>query len=578
MQQQLALGVEGGGTKTEWVLVSFPENRIVKRGVLPPANYKLVTHETLERIFEVLPKQVDRVGVFLAGCISEKDLDDVSGIARKAWPDAKVTVGSDRESGFAAALGDGDGIAVISGTGSAVTGRKGDQIDKAGGWGQLLGDKGGGYNIAVQGLRLALSCYDLERRVTPLAKKILHALALNRLKDLVNWAMDADKMAVARLVPAVFSAAAEGDSEVSVVIESGAQTLAEYAAAVARRLGLEAPEVKLMGGIFLNYELYVWQFKEHLRTILPSGRVSVCRDSGALGAAWLAARESAGAPPFRQTTKLQAVDIASLASAPTEQRNPRSAGLDRLALPEMVDLFIESENDVKQALVACREALCTAVETVAAALMRGGRLFYVGAGTSGRLGVLDASEIPPTFGVSANVVQGIIAGGGKALYSAVEGAEDQAEQGAYTMMERGVTALDVVCGITASGRTPFVLGALQKARETGATTMLLTCNPQRARPIEAWDVEIDLPSGPEIVTGSTRLKAGTATKLALNIITTCAMIRLGRVKDNLMVDLNVSNTKLQDRAARLVSQARGISYETARAELEKKGWNVRECL
>ena len=263
----------------------------------------------------------------------------------------------------------------------------------------------------------------------------------------------------------------------------------------------------------------------------------------------------------------------------TEQRNPRSAQLDQLAAGELVDLFVSEESCVSQALAAARTPLVAAVETASRALQLGGRLFYVGAGTSGRLGVLDASEIPPTFGTAPDLVQGIIAGGVTALYSAVEGAEDQAEAGALAMTERGVNERDVVCGITASGRTPFVLGALQQARILGAKTILLTCNSGRHRSEDdAWDVEIDLPTGAELVTGSTRLKAGTATKVALNIISTCSMIRLGKVRENLMVDLNASNAKLRARAIRLVSQVRGCALQDARALLEQKRWSVRAAI
>jgi len=578
MQQQLVLGVEGGGTKTEWVLVSLPENKIVRQGSLPAANFKLITRQTLERFFDVLPDDVSRVGIFLAGCASDRDREELLKIVKAWYFAAKVAVGSDRDSGFATAFEDGDGIAVISGTGSAVTGRKAGRIENAGGWGQLLGDKGGGYNIAVHGLRLTLSCYDLKRQVTPLGEKILRALSLNRLEDLVNWAVAADKMSVAKLAPAIFAAAAEGDAEMLAVIRSGAYTLADYTAAVAGRLDLSTPDVKLLGGLFLTYQPYVSFFKNRLREILPGSRVSVCRESGALGAAWLAAKGDSSTPVVIQAAEAREEDIAGLATASTEQQNPLSARLDQLSLPEMIDLFVTEEVHVAAAITACRDDLCRAVETVGDALKNGGRLFYVGAGTSGRLGVLDASEIPPTFGASPEIVQGIIAGGVRALYSAVEGAEDQQEQGACAMLERGVKPGDVVCGITASGRTPFVLGALREAKKTGAKTILLTCNPQRQRADETWDVEIDLPTGAEIVTGSTRLKAGTATKLALNIISTCAMVRLGKIKGNMMVDLHASNTKLRDRAIRLVSQSRGISYAAAKAELEKKNWIVRDCI
>jgi N-acetylmuramic acid 6-phosphate etherase len=170
-----------------------------------------------------------------------------------------------------------------------------------------------------------------------------------------------------------------------------------------------------------------------------------------------------------------------------------------------------------------------------------------------------------------------MAGGVTALHKAVEGAEDQPEAGALAVVQRGVRAGDVVCGLTASGRTPFVLGALTRAHALGARTILITCNPKRARTAE-WDVAVDLPTGPEIVTGSTRLKAGTATKLALNLISTAAMVRLGRVRGNRMVDVGISNEKLRDRGTRLVAEATGLSYDEARKRLEAAGWNVRECL
>jgi N-acetylmuramic acid 6-phosphate etherase len=577
MQQQLVLGLEGGGTKSEWVLISPVDNKVVRQGVLPAANLKLIGDESLERMLKLVPGDLTHAGIFLAGCVTESDHTRLRAVAAKTWPFAKLTVGSDRESGFAAAFGDGDGIAVISGTGSAVTGRREGNIEKAGGWGQLLGDKGGGYNIAVQGLRIVLSCYDLERRVTPLGEKILHALSLNRLEDLVNWAASADKMSVAKLAPVVFRAAEEGDDEIAGTIRSGARTLADYTAAVAGRLGLIAPNIKLLGGLFLNQGSYVVYFQERLFELLPEARVSTCRESGAMGAAWLAAKEDCLNPPGA-STPATAVDADDLAIAGTEQPNPLSSGLENLTVPEIIALFISEEKHVTEALASAAGPLCKAAEMVTEAIKNGGRLFYAGAGTSGRLGVLDASEIPPTFGVPPDLVQGIIAGGPVALYSSMEGAEDQPEQGAISILERGVRATDVVCGITASGRTPFVLGALRKAGEAGARTILITCNPLRSRSNATWDLEIDLPTGPEIVTGSTRLKAGTATKIALNILSTCAMIRLGRVKGNMMVDLRASNSKLKDRATRLVSRLRGLSYEQARTELENANWNVRACL
>jgi N-acetylmuramic acid 6-phosphate etherase len=244
---------------------------------------------------------------------------------------------------------------------------------------------------------------------------------------------------------------------------------------------------------------------------------------------------------------------------------------------ELVNLFINEEHFVTDALQAQHQNLEKAVDLVATAFQNNGRLFYVGAGTSGRLGNLDASEIPPTFGEPPDRVQAIIAGGARALHTSVEGAEDDEVQGARSIIERGIKAEDVVCGITASGRTPFVIAALNQAKTLGVKTILLTCNPARNKS-SPFDLEIDLPTGPELLTGSTRLKAGTATKLALNIISTCSLIRLGKIQSNWMTGLNPSNSKLRDRAIRMVSQIRNISFEAAEKLLEESNWNIKESL
>lgn len=567
------LGVDGGGTKTEWALLSGDGIQITS-GVLPAANLRLITDHALGRMFHALPAEATHVGVFLAGCGNEADRARLRRLVESRWPHAHVVVGSDRASGFATALEGRDGITVIAGTGSAVTGRRDDKIEKAGGWGQLLGDKGGGYNLAVQALRRVLSDYDIDHRVGELSQSILRKLCLNKLEDLDAWASTADKMSVAMLAPVVFEAAKLGHHEMLSAVQGGALTLATFTAAVAGRLGLDAPEVKLTGGLFIYHPEYGELYREYLSKILPAADVSVCTLSPGLGAAWLASRANLNPPPAIAVSEI--IGRPDLSTATTEQRNPRSANLDKLSSAELIDLFVTEEEFVRQALEAARGQLIAAVDVVSAALQNGGRLLYVGAGTSGRLGVLDASEIPPTFGAAPEQIQGIIAGGATALHSAVEGAEDQAEAGALAMAERGVTSADVVCGITASGRTPFVLGALERATKLGAKTILLTCNPARDRKDDQrYAVMIDLSTGAEIVTGSTRLKAGTATKVALNIISTCSMIRLGKVRGNLMIDVSVSNVKLRDRAARLVSELRGCSYDEACAVLEKTNWDVR---
>ena len=571
------LGVEGGGTKTAWVLAEHDgeELRVLDQGKLPPSNFRLTTPERLRAIFSALPKQIDRAGIFLAGCGLE-DRQSLARLCAEIWPAAKIVTGSDRDSGLAAALGHADGIAVNAGSGSSVTGRRGDKIEKAGGWGHILGDAGGGYFLSVQALRLILREYDLHRGEVQFTEKVLRALSLNNLDELVRWAQTADKMELATLVPVVFEAAANGDTRVMEIIEEGALCLCEYTEAVASRLRLLAPKVILLGGLFHRDSIYTHAFRRKLKKNLPDARVAAAERTPELGAAWLAAE-------MGDHATIQALDredkIDNLAAALTEQRNPRSENLEKLSARELVELFVEEEKFVQDALRGAIVDLAKTVEMVATSLRKGGRLFYVGAGSSGRIGVLDASEIPPTFGASAELVQGIIAGGATALSRSVEGAEDEADNGALAIDERGIKNGDVVIGLTASGRTPFVLGALGRAKSLGAKTVLLTCNPAgTAASTPDVDLTIDLATGPEILTGSTRLKAGTATKIALNIISTGVMVALGKVRGNLMIDLQILSTKLRDRAIRLVAEIAGYDYETARKRLETNDWNLRAAV
>ncbi len=261
----------------------------------------------------------------------------------------------------------------------------------------------------------------------------------------------------------------------------------------------------------------------------------------------------------------------------TERRLAESVNLDRLPVAEALAIFNEQDAIAVRAVGSQQEQIARAIEIVAGALGAGGRLIYVGAGTSGRLGVLDAAECPPTFGVDPNMVQGIIAGGPSAVFRSVEGAEDRGEYGAAAMDEAKVGKLDVVMGIAAGGTTPFVRGAVERAREVGAKTIFLCCVGQT--PGEpAVDVVIRPLTGAEILTGSTRLKAGTATKLVLNQITTLSMVRLGKVYENLMVDLKATNAKLRDRAVRIVATLCGLSREEAMGVLELAGGEVKMAI
>ena len=583
------LGVEGGGTKTAWVLVEAvtsgsdagTEFRILDQGKLPPSNLRLTTPERLREVFTELPKQVDRAGIFVAGCSTEEDRRSLALVCRGIWPNAKIVTGSDRDSGLAAALDHGDGIVVNAGSGSSVTGRRSDRIERAGGWGHILGDTGGGYFLSIEALRLILREYDLHRGEMQFTAKILHALSLNNLDELVRWAQTADKMEIAMLAPVVFEAAAGGDACVNEIVEEGARVLCEYTEAVASRLHLLAPKVALMGGLFYRDSIYTHTFRRRLKKNLPDARVNVAERPPEFGAAWLAA-EKVDRAVFQPKLR----EIEDLAAALTEQRNPRSENLEKMSARQLAELFVEEEKFVEDALRGATGDLARGIEIVTESLRKNGRLFYVGAGSSGRIGVLDASEIPPTFGASPDLVQGIIAGGATALYRSVEGAEDEESAGTLALREKGVRNGDVVIGITASGRTPFVLGALSHAKSSGAKTILLTCNPavtagvdrrapQPAAVAANVDLVIALAVGPEILTGSTRLKAGTATKAALNIISTGAMVALGKVRGNLMIDLHTTSDKLRNRAVRVVVDLAKCDYESARRKLEAADWNLR---
>lgn len=261
----------------------------------------------------------------------------------------------------------------------------------------------------------------------------------------------------------------------------------------------------------------------------------------------------------------------------TEQVNPNSQNLDQMTALELVDLFNAEDQKTIEAIAAARAELAKAIEITSESLQKGGRLFYVGAGTSGRLGVLDASECPPTFCTPPELVQGIIAGGAGALVRSSENLEDRAEDGKAAIAQRQITELDVVVGITAGGTTPYVRGALLAAQQRGAKTIAMSCVPADQVPFEA-DVDIRLLTGPEILAGSTRLKAGTVTKMALNILSTSVMVKLGKVYGNRMIDVAVTNHKLHDRALRILQDLTDLSREEAAVLLEKSQRRVKHAL
>src|SRR2546423_62218 len=370
------LGVEGGGTKTSWVLAEYDESdlRVIDQGKLPPANFRLASADELRAMFRELPKEITRCGIFLAGCGTEGDRTSLTRLCAEVWPNAKVVVGSDRDSGLAAALGSSDGIVVNAGSGSSVTGRRDKRIENAGGWGHILGDAGGGYFLSIQALRLILREYDLHRGEVQFTTKVLRALSLNNLDELVRWAQTADKMEVAMLTPVVFEAAAGGDSRVMEILEEGARVLCEYTEAVASRLQVLAPKVVLIGGLFQRDSIYNHAFRRRLKKVLPDARVTNAERSPELGAAWLAA-EMQACPEIHLEPALAKID--DLAAALTEQRNPRSKNLEEMSAEELVKLFVDEEKFVGEALREASAGLAKAIELVAGCVgEKGGTFFF----------------------------------------------------------------------------------------------------------------------------------------------------------------------------------------------------------
>ena len=507
--------------------------------------------------------------------------------AAKIWPGAPCYATDDLETALAAEEPADKSkcvarVLILSGTGSCCYGRRMDgKTRRFGGWGHILGDKGSGYEIGLRGMKASVHFLDREGRWPLLGQTILSALHLHDPEDLIDWAKGASKSEIAALAAQVFASAAKGDTTARDILTGAAESLAKDAVSCARLLVKEGSPVEFVfsGSVLLKQPSFARRVRAGLLRRWPAARVASLRRESAWGALALAMNHfGTGRAGIIKTgqTNVAEPETASLALSPTEQRNPRSKNLDRMSLAKAVALMIEEESKVGRALLKERKKIARLITWVAEAMRGGGRLFYVGAGTSGRLGVLDAVECPPTFRVSPERVQGILAGGPSAMWKSVEGAEDDRAAGASAAGGRGIHRRDVVIGIAASGRTPFVWGALAAARRKGAKTALICFNPQLKIPAADRPGLVIAPDvGPEVLTGSTRLKAGTATKIILNTVTTLAMVRLGKVVSNLMVDLKPSNRKLRERAVRIVQAITGADAKAARSALEKSGWTVK---
>lgn len=589
------LGLEAGGTRLIG-LFDAGDGSPVRRAEAGPANLRLLTDAQLAARFHEIAAAFpapSAVCIGMAGARAESDRERICRAAAKVWPKVPCLATNDLETALMAADDEANAtrVLVLSGTGSCFFGRTpAGKTAKVGGWGHVLGDKGSGFEIGLRALKAVVYYLDRDGEWSTLGQQLLRALQLNEPNELIGWAQNASKADIAALAVKVFKAWTKCDEIATDILTGASESLAKDAVTCAGKLAKPGDPVQfiLAGSVLLKQPKFAQQVTAAIRKRWRGAIVTPLRRESAYGALALAKRAfPTGSVQSSVFTKPRTArpsptnplnNIASIALSPTEQRNPRSMALDKLSLDAAVDLMLREDRYVTSALLADRAKIRKGVDLVVRSFKQGGRLFYVGAGTSGRLGVLDASECPPTFRTDPELVQGIIAGGQTAIWSAVEGAEDDPEAGARAIAFRGVTKRDTVVGIAASGRTPFVWGALREAKQRGAKTVLLCFNPnliisRQDRPTLVLAPKI----GPEILTGSTRLKSGTATKLVLNIFTTLAMVRTGKVLSNLMVDVKASNVKLRDRAVRIMRELTGADYATAEAALLKTDWKIKDA-
>ena len=596
------LGIEAGGTRMVG-LFDAGDGSPVCRAEAGPANLRLLNDAQLAGRFREIAAAVpkpDAIAIGMAGARAESDRERIRRAAAKVWPKVPCLATNDLETALMAADSAGGSkhqnvprVLVLSGTGSCFFGRTSDgKTAKIGGWGHVLGDKGSGFEIGLRALKAVVYYLDRDGEWSALGQRLLRAVQLNEPNELIGWAQNASKTDIASLAVEVFKAWSARDAIATDILKGTVESLARDAVTCAGKLAKPGASVQfvLAGSILLRQPKFARKVEQAILKRWKRAIVTPLKRDSVHGALALAQQAFPSASLKRSVAVLSSKtskrpetasplnNVASISLSPTEQRNPRSMTLDQMSTADAVELMLREDKLVTAALLAEREKIQNGVELIVRSFRRGGRLFYVGAGTSGRLGVLDASECPPTFRTDPEMVQGIIAGGQTAIWQAVEGAEDDSQAGARAIEYRGVKRGDTVVGIAASGRTPFVWGALREAKGRGANTILLCFNPhlviaRKDRP----NVVITPKIGPEILTGSTRLKSGTATKLVLNIFTTLAMVRMGKVLGNLMVDVKASNVKLRDRAVRIVRELTSAGHAAAEAALLKTDWKITDA-
>lgn len=582
---QYLLGIDGGATKTDFVLCRM-DGWVERRLLLDSSNPNDVGLPACLGVLEegvlriTAGRTVARAFAGISGAGAGQQAAEIAALLHALLPDALVRCDSDAVS--ALRLSEGDGMTLIAGTGSALFSRVGGETFRVGGWGYLFDDRGGAYAVGRDAVAAALLAFDGRGEETALAGALSQTLGAPA-PDALGRIYAGGKRLIASFAPLVFDASARGDAVAQGILRHNAEALASLVVCGGRRFG-DGPSpvpVTCVGGLF--------RYADTLLPMLaalagPRFAFRLPDLPPVFGAIREALGETAPDAAFVQrfaqtlpTAKPPAPDAAQQRIPKTERRNPRTRCFDRIDSLSMARLMNDEDRHAVDAVRAVLPDVVRAIDRVADAFRHGGRLLYIGAGTSGRLGVLDASECPPTFSVPADQVIGIIAGGERCLTHAGEYAEDDAAQGARDLAAYEPRACDVLVGLSASGGTPYVAEAMRYAKERGLATIAVTSNAGSAITHGA-DIAICPDTGAEVVTGSTRLKAGTAQKLILNMLTTCSMAKTGKVMENLMINLRPSNEKLRRRVISIVCTLRACGEAEAVRRLEACDWDIRRAV
>lgn len=582
MTDRLYIAIDGGGTGTRVGLYSETGALIAETKGALSNPYQSSPHDAAELVASLATKLVEdrpfTPTCIVAGISGARDQSLKQIFAHTLCarvPGAEqVIVTTDVHAHLIANAGRRSAALVVAGTGSSVAVLDaGGVVSLFGGRGPILGDLGSAYDVVIHAFRSSFLSYDNRGKKPKLLKVLLDVAKAANEDEMIGWCSRATKHEIAALAVKVADLAESGNKLAVRSIE----VCAEYLSIVVRgalertQLGLKAP-IYVMGGMFENGYFYRTEFQKRIAKAGKANEVQIAPFIG--HAAMFKLSRDLPLPesvPHVEVTQLalamsETVDLVST-------QDDDSAPLDSLNTVMLIERMQRADAFAAAAVKACSEPLALLINRVVKSFRHGGRLVYIGAGTSGRLGVLDASECPPTFGVPPEQVIGIMAGGDRALRDSVEGAEDDADLGRADIekIDPPICKDDVVVGIAASGTTPYTLGALTFAKSRGAHTALICCNPNATAEV---DYLLILPTGPEVLPGSTRLKAGTATKMVLNTITTGAMALSGRVFEGYMIGVQPTNVKLRKRAAHIISVLTGINEEDAARRLEEAGNDV----